>query len=445
MSTPLWLLNLAAWSVQVGALALAAAALARMLPVERPAVRLALLQSLLALMLALPLLQPWHETAASVSATLILWPAAGATASGPAAVSRAPEPALWTAVAWLLGLVAAFRLARLAAALVELRALGRRARGLEPEPWLRALRDEVAPRARFALSDQLATPATFGLRQPVVLLPPGFASEGREKQAALALHELLHVRRGDWLALVAEEAIVAVFAFHPALRWLIRRIRLAREQLIDAAVVRRLGGRELYLESLVESARAQALARAVPAAPFFHESHLRERVDLLLKEAPMPSTRALRNAVLTASALLVAFALAASALPLQSSGAKAPAAAQAPAAEKDKSAPEPKIVHKVNPVYPEDAKADKVEGKFLIAVVIGKDGAVRDARVVASSKTPGHIDESQTKGTPAAIQGDPRLAKAAVEAIQGWRYEPVLRNGQPVEARMTITINFRLS
>ena len=96
-------------------------------------------------------------------------------------------------------------------------------------------------------------------------------------------------------------------------------------------------------------------------------------------------------------------------------------------------------------MYPEDAKADKVEGEFLIDVVIGKDGAVRDARVVASSKTPGRLDESAKKGTPAAIQGDSRLAKAAVEAIQGWRYEPVLRNGQPVEARMTITINFRLS
>ncbi len=442
-SPPLWLLNLVAWSLQVSALALAAAALARLLPVERPAVRLALLQSLLALLLALPLLQPWRESSASASATLALW-TANATATGPATGGRAPWPAPWTAVAWIFGLLAAYRLARLAASLRELHALGRAARALEPEPWLRALRDEVAPRARFALSERIATPATFGLRQPLVLLPPGFASEGRDKQAALALHELLHVRRSDWLALVAEEAVVAALPFHPALRWVVRRIRLAREQLIDAAVVRRLGGRELYVESLVEGARA--LARAVPAAPFFHESHLRERVDLLLKEALMPSPRALRNAVLTASAILAAFALAASALPLQSPAAKAPAAApaQPPATDRDKSAPEPKLLHKVNPVYPEDAKADKAEGKFLLDVVIDKDGAVRDARVVASSKT-GQLDKSAQRGTPAALQGDPRLAKAAVEAVQAWRYEPVLKNGQPVEARMTITINFKLS
>jgi TonB family protein len=97
----------------------------------------------------------------------------------------------------------------------------------------------------------------------------------------------------------------------------------------------------------------------------------------------------------------------------------------------------PKLLHKVNPAYPDDAKADKVEGKFLIDVVIGKDGAVRDAHVVASSATPDRLDAAEQSG-------DPRLAKAAVEAVRAWRYEPVLKNGQPVEAKMTITINFKL-
>ncbi len=40
----------------------------------------------------------------------------------------------------------------------------------------------------------------------------------------------------------------------------------------------------------------------------------------------------------------------------------------------------PKLVHKVNPVYPEAAKADKAEGMFQLAIVVGKDGAVRDAK-----------------------------------------------------------------
>jgi TonB family protein len=279
-------------------------------------------------------------------------------------------------------------------------------------------------------------------------------------------------------------------------------------------VVRRLGAREAYLASLVEMARIGVRARALPAAPFLGKSHLRERVDLLLKEVVMSRVRTQIHVAVSAAAILLAIAWAVSAAPLQSAKAPAPAAIEAArfstieggvqvkfvgttewvgatqsqvlraddlvrtgpgasaeirfadgtllavrpnsvlqieglapnavpvstrSAEDKADAAAPKLVHKVNPVYPADAKAEKVEGMFQLAVVVGKDGAVRDARVVASSSTPGRLDD------PKALNGDPRLAKAAVEAVQAWRYEPILKNGQPVEAKMTISVNFKLS
>ena len=222
------------------------------------------------------------------------------------------------AVAGLLLLGASFRLAQLGAGLVRLRSLRRDSRPLDAPPWLLALRDEVAPRARFLLSDEAGTPATFGLRRPIVLLPPVFESMDRERQAAIALHELVHARRADWAVLMAEELLKALLFFHPAVHWLVARVRLAREQTVDAAVVHRLGRREPYLESLVEMARFAADARTVPAAPFLRESHLRERVDLLLKEVSMSRFRTLAHLVLTAAALVLAVSWAASAVPLQS-------------------------------------------------------------------------------------------------------------------------------
>jgi beta-lactamase regulating signal transducer with metallopeptidase domain len=443
-SLELALANLLAWSLQIGVLALAPALLERAVPVERPGVRLALGQSLLALMAALPLVQPWRVASFAVSSTLSLAPSASPLAApSPAAASPATGPAWCVAIALGLLLGLAFRLFRLAAALVELRALGRRARALEPAPWLCALRDEVAPRARFAVLDRAASPATFGVRRPLVLLPPGFESIARERQAAIALHELLHVRRGDWLALLVEELALGVFFFHPAVHWLVGRVRLAREQCVDALVVRRLGSREAYLESLVEAARTAVLTRAVPAAPFLRESHLRERVDLLLKEVSMSAVHTLRNAAVTAVVLLGALAFTASALPLQS----APAPAKATVATGDKAAgAEPKIVRKINPAYPAEAKAEKVEGSFLIDLVIGADGAVRDARVAVSAPSVARRQELEgRRGTPAAIEGDQRLATAALDAVRSWVYEPVLKNGKPVEVKATVTVNFKLS
>jgi beta-lactamase regulating signal transducer with metallopeptidase domain len=444
--------NLLAWSVQVAVLALAAAAVGRVAPIERPATRLAFGQALLALVLLLPLVQPWPAAAAAVDVTLgAASPAAGSAAAnaGPAVSSIPVAPV----VAALLALGIATRLALLGLRLLRLRRIGRAARPLEPEPWLASLRDDVARFASFALCLEPATPATYGLRRPLVLLPRDFTEMPRERQESVALHELLHARRGDWLALVAEEALAAVLFFHPAVHWLVDRVRLAREQLIDAEVVRRVGAREAYLESLVEAARAASSIRAVPAAPFLRQSHLRERVDLLLQEVSMSRARAAVHVAAATLAVLLAVALCASAVPLQSTAAKAPAG-KAPEARvnvsDDVTAPsEPKIVSKVNPVYPADAKKDHVEGVCVLGLTIGKDGAIKDTRLVGSAPTPERLDQLGLKdpakwGSPAALEGDSRLADAAIDAVRQWRYKPILKDGKPVEFKATVTVRFKL-
>jgi hypothetical protein len=440
--------NLAAWSLQVAVLGLAAAALSRLLPVERPAARLAFGQALLVLVLGLPLVQPWHAATPAVSWSLALTPAPAAPGLLATPGGAPPSPLVpgWSiALAGLLLLGVSLRLARFGAGLGRLRSLRRDSRPLGARPWLLVLRDEVAPEARFLVSDEPGAPATFGLRHPIVLLPPVFESMDRERQAAIALHELVHARRADWVVLMAEDVLKAVLFFHPAVHWLVARVRLAREQTVDAAVVRRLGSREPYLESLVEMARFAARPRTVPAAPFLRESHLRERVDLLLKEVSMSRFRTLAHLVLSAAALLLAVSWAASAVPLQTAK---PAASDARITISDKvSAPsEPRLVHQVRPAYPPEAKAEKVQGLFVIDVVIGKDGAIKDARIAASAPTAERLQELEPKkGTPAAVEGDARLGAAALDSVRQWRYEPVLKNGKPVEFEATVTVNFKLS
>jgi hypothetical protein len=443
---PLLLWNLAAWSVQVAVLGLAAAALSRLFPVERPAVRLAFGQGLLIAVLCLPLLQPWPAAVSGVSWSSTPAPPAGRHAAAPLGAPPSPTTPPWPAtVAGVLLLGASIRMTRVGAGLLRLRSLRRDSRPLDAPPWLLALRDDVAPRARFLLSAEAGTPATFGLRRPIVLLPPVFEGMDRERQAAVALHELQHARRGDWVALVAEELLKAVFFFHPAVHWLVARVRLAREQTVDATVVRRLGCREPYLESLVEMARHAAHARTVPAAPFLLESHLRERVDLLLKEASMSRFRTLAHLLLSAAALVLAVSWAASAVPLQTAKAAAPEATIA--ISDSVTAPSaPKLVHQVRPAYPQEAKAEKVQGLVLIDLTIGKDGAIKDARVAASAPTAARLKELEAKkGTPAAAEGDKRLSEAALEAVKQWRYEPILKDGKPVEFKATVTVNFSLA
>jgi hypothetical protein len=386
------------------------------------------------------------RTAVTWSLAFTLSPASVAPLTTPGGAASSPAIPGWPlAAAGLLLLGVSFGMMRVGAGLVRLRSLRRDSRPLDASPWLLAVRDDVAPRARFLLSEAAGTPATFGLRRPIVLLPPAFESMPRDRQAAIALHELVHARRADWAVLMAEEVLKAVLFFHPAVHWLVARVRLAREQTVDAAVVHHLGNRQPYLESLVEMARFAADARAVPAAPFLRESHLRERVDLLLKEVSMSRFRTLTHLVLTAAALVLAVSWAASAVPLQSAK---PASPNATIAIEDKvTAPsEPRLVRQARPTYPPDAKGEKVQGLFQIEVVIGKDGAIKEARIVASAPTAERLKELEAKkGTPAATEGDARLAEAALAAVRQWQYQPILKDGKPVEFKATVTGNFKLA
>jgi TonB family protein len=84
---------------------------------------------------------------------------------------------------------------------------------------------------------------------------------------------------------------------------------------------------------------------------------------------------------------------------------------------------EANIVKKVDPVYPALAKATRIQGHVVLAIVIGKDGSVQEITLVT---------------------GHPLLAPAAIEAVKQWTYKPTLLNGQPVEVNTQVDISFTL-
>jgi hypothetical protein len=154
--------NVAAWSVQVAVLGLAAAFLSRLVPIERPAARLAFGQGLLALVLGLPLLQPWRAAASEVSWLFALEPSP--PAATPADVAFGPVSWVlpsWSAVAaavLLLGV--ALRLGQVVAGLRRLRALRLGARPVLAPAWLLALRDGIAPQAALVPSSSSRRPSS---------------------------------------------------------------------------------------------------------------------------------------------------------------------------------------------------------------------------------------------------------------------------------------------
>jgi TonB family protein len=82
-----------------------------------------------------------------------------------------------------------------------------------------------------------------------------------------------------------------------------------------------------------------------------------------------------------------------------------------------------KLIKRVQPIYPAEAREKGIEGTVKLRVIVGKDGSVTVLSVV---------------------KGDPLLSPAAIEAVQQWRYEPWQLNGQPIDMDTTIDLVFSL-
>jgi beta-lactamase regulating signal transducer with metallopeptidase domain len=107
--------------------------------------------------------------------------------------------------------------------------LGRWTRAARPATcpeWLAAFERArlAAPdgeRLRLLVSDSVPSPLSWGWRNPVILIDPDTMAEAHEADAILA-HEVAHVARRDWPALMIARLAATLFWFNP-LVWLLER------------------------------------------------------------------------------------------------------------------------------------------------------------------------------------------------------------------------------
>jgi len=77
----------------------------------------------------------------------------------------------------------------------------------------------------------------------------------------------------------------------------------------------------------------------------------------------------------------------------------------------------------VDATYPLLGQHTRVQGSVVLQAVVGADGTIEDLRV---------------------ISGPSVLTTAAQQAVRQWRFKPYLQNGQPVETKARITVNFSI-
>jgi beta-lactamase regulating signal transducer with metallopeptidase domain len=146
---------------------------------------------------------------------------------------------------------------------VRIRRFAKLVRTFEPpSPAINSLVAEMASRlALRRVPDARMTSRTvpplvwsIGIRPRIILPSALFARLTVDAQAAIVAHELVHIRRRDYLVRLLELAATTVFWWHPIVRWATHQLRELEEQCCDARVLQLLPHQpRTYAAALVDT------------------------------------------------------------------------------------------------------------------------------------------------------------------------------------------------
>lgn len=377
--------NFQPWLIQVLVIGSLGALLPALFRIRHPRSQLIYCHAVLVLCLVLPVLQPWQHHTIILNGSPAVGTAGHVPDSEVHAAGRRPLNPLvpWKnliAGAIVLGIFA--RLSWTIAGLCRLRRHKLAATPLYPLP--ESIQDaikRVGANASFCLSSEGSGPVTFGFVRPVVLLPHTFLSMSEAAQCGVACHELLHVRRRDWLVTVIEETMAAFFWYHPAVWWLLGQTRLSREQLVDAEVVRVISDPDSYIGALLQIAEAQTGLDLAPAPLFLRRRHLLQRMHSLVSEVPMSRIRLVSSYGVMIALLVSAGWLGTAFFPL--TGLAEVKEATAPAAVPARQDSTGYVVNVAPRSYPRDAMQKGIEGTVAVELTFNANGEVIDSHVLS--------------------------------------------------------------
>jgi beta-lactamase regulating signal transducer with metallopeptidase domain len=133
-------------------------------------------------------------------------------------------------------------------------------------------------------TSELATAALIGFWRPVLLIPRQAREWSDEELFGVLCHELEHARRNDWLKLMFERIVTAVFWINPFVHLLGRVASAARERSADDAALRAGAGATTYAGRLISVARDLKTApRLAVSVAFADGGRIDERVRALFE------------------------------------------------------------------------------------------------------------------------------------------------------------------
>ena len=116
---------------------------------------------------------------------------------------------------------------------------------------------------KASTAGRVTVPLTFGARRAVIVLPADAQGWPEDRLRAALLHEMAHVRRGDWVLQVMAHLACSLYWFHPLAWFAARRMRAEAEAACDDLVLGAGMPAQDYARHLLDVALSARQARRV--------------------------------------------------------------------------------------------------------------------------------------------------------------------------------------
>jgi TonB family protein len=316
----------------------------------------------------------------------------------------------------------------------KLKALVNGAQPIDPDGPTNHLVQRVA--SRFGIgsvlllsSRRIFAPVTMGVLRKRILLPARMMVQLPQADLETAIaHELAHIRRRDFLKNLLYEVLTLPVSYHPCTWFARQQVAETREMICDEMAAEATGTHE-YAQSLLRLATMllEGGPVRVPQAIGVFDTNTLERRLMKLTEK---KTRVGRLRLYVSLGACLAFGIATAASALAMRVAVDSHAANSDAHKKGSTHSVPagvmaqRLLNKVTPKYPPEAKKARIQGKVVLQAIVGKDGKIEQLHVMSGPK---------------------ELQQSALDAVRQWIYTPFLLNGAPVEVETTINVIYTLA
>ena len=347
---------------------------------------------------------------------------------------------------------------------------------------LKSVENTFGKRIRFSifLTNSLTTPIVMGIFRPIVVFPRKLYIRWNENTVkSILLHELSHIYHKDNFTGILQRVATSLNWWNPLVFNLSADFSRAREEISDNHVLLENNSRD-YAECLIKLAENKSLISRLAVftpitSPYIP---LNDRVKYILSKEKKMETHMKKSSILLILGVFV-FLLGVTAgcklaLTPTTDSSPTPESIQEKSTEDEKISPPPppkkikvdkekktptskaiggvmggvvggviggvaggdqspvravgdikppKLIQRVEPIYPKVAREASIEGVVIVEATTGIYGRVQNVKVLRSI---------------------PLLDQAAIDSVFQWVYEPFVIDGKPRGVIFTVTVVFKL-